>query len=68
MLYTTWRYCNETWHFDDTAGTEDSAGAQLGRTFPLTDVEGWSDSIGRILQTKEFIRDWDFYYHPPPPP
>jgi hypothetical protein len=68
MFYTTWRYCKETWHFDDTAETEDSAGAQLGRTIPSIDVECWSDSIGSILQTEEFIRNWDFYPHPHPNP
>lgn len=55
-------------HFDYTAGTEDSAGAQLGCTIPSIYVEGWSDSIGSILQTKEFIRNSRFLFLSPPPP
>jgi hypothetical protein len=68
MFYATSIFCKNIWYSDDTAGPEASAGAQLGRTNPSADVEGWSESIRSILQTKECIRDWDYYSPTPLPP
>jgi hypothetical protein len=44
MFYATSRCCKKIYS-DDTAGPEASAGAQLRRTNPSVDVEGWSEAI-----------------------